>query len=145
MIDFELTHLALWATDLDASVAFYREFASMSVAAERREPSGTRVAWIADEHQRVILALLSPRRLPWRKRLGISFARRFGPPSHIGVECASRDRIVDLCDRARARGILRKAPSDRGGEAGFVGIIADPDGNDLELSFGQNTRSVLSE
>jgi len=141
--DFEFTHFAIWAGDLDASIAFYRKYAGMSVLSERSERSGTRVAWMADDHQRLILALLAPRRLPLAKRLGIALARRIGPPSHIGVECSSREEIQRLCELGRAEGILRKAAAERGGSTGFVGIIADPDGNDLELSFGQNTRDHL--
>lgn len=142
-IDFEFTHLAIWAHDLDASIAFYRKYAGMTVLTERTERSGARVAWMADVHQRSVLAMLSPKRLPIRKRIGIALARWIGPPSHIGVECSSSEEIERLCEEARSEGILRKPAAFRGGNIGFVGIIADPDGNDLELSFGQNTRDHL--
>jgi lactoylglutathione lyase len=143
-VDFELTHFAIWVSDLDASMAFYRDYAGMNVLNERRERSGTRAAWMADDQQRLILALLAPQRLPLAKRLGIELARRIGPPSHIGVECSSREEIERRCELARGQGILRKAAAERGGSTGYVGIIADPDGNDLELSFGQNTRDHLT-
>ena len=140
----ELTHLALWVSDLDASIEFYRKFAGMSVQTQRREETGTRVAWISDAAQRLILVLIGPYRMPLRRRFLIALMRRSRPPAHIGVECSSRDEIRQLCDMARAEGILRVPATERGGSTGFIGIIADPDGNDLELSFGQNTREYLN-
>ena len=140
---FELTHLAIWVADVKASIKFYETYAGMSILKERIEPSGTRVAWMTDDHKRLILGLLCPRRMPLAKRLGIALARLLGPPFHIGVECSSREVIERRCETARAARILRKAPRERGGNTGYVGIIADPDGNDLELSFGQNNRDHL--
>jgi catechol 2,3-dioxygenase-like lactoylglutathione lyase family enzyme len=139
----ELTHLALWVSDIDASIEFYLKYAGMSVLTQRQEKTGSRVAWISDDTQRLVLVLLEPFRMPLRKRFMIALMRRIRPPAHIGVECTTRDEIQQLCDMARSEGVLRKPPVDRGGSIGFVGFISDPDGNDLELSFGQNTREYL--
>ena len=42
-----LTHIALRATDLQRSVAFYAKYAGLVVAHERDE-DGTRVVWLAE-------------------------------------------------------------------------------------------------
>lgn len=38
---------------------------------------------------------------------------------------------------ATAEGVLRKAPENVGDPVGYYVFFADPDGNTLELSFGQ--------
>ena len=138
------THLALWVSDLDTSVDFYRKYAGMAILADRTEPSGTRVAWLADKDGRLALVLLAPNRMPLRRKFLIALMRRIRPPSHIGVECSSQDKVRSLCDLARSDGILRNGPRQFGGEIGFAGFIADPDGNDLELSHGQNVGRYLT-
>lgn len=138
------THLALWVSDLDASVEFYCKYAGMTVLTERTESSGSRVAWLADKHGHLVLVLFGPYRMPLRKRLFIALMRRMRPPAHIGVECSSEDEVRRLSGLARDEGILRKGPAQFGGEIGFAGFISDPDGNDLELSHGQNVGKYIS-
>lgn len=140
----ELTHLALWVSDIDKSLDFYDRYAGMTVQTQREEKTGSRVAWITDGHKRLILVLFCPRRMPLRKRLLIALMRRIRPPAHIGVECSSRNEVSRLSDLAGEEGVLRVPASDRGGSIGFAAIISDPDGNDLEISFGQNTRDYLA-
>ena len=38
---------------------------------------------------------------------------------------------------ATEEGVLRKAPEDLGDPVGYYVFFADPDGNTLELSYGQ--------
>ncbi len=42
-----LTHLALHVRDLEACVAFYREFCAMEIVHER-EDRGQRIVWLAE-------------------------------------------------------------------------------------------------
>ena len=60
-----------------------------------------------------------------------------GPFGHLGVACESREEIDRLCAEARREGRATRAPTDLGEPIGYVARIADPDGNSLELSFGQ--------
>ncbi|MNL85540.1 hypothetical protein D3C87_2138860 [compost metagenome] len=41
---------------------------------------------------------------------------------------------------ADAQGILRSPPTDSGHPVGYWTYISDPDGNTLELSYGQQIR-----
>ena len=145
MSEADFTHVALHVRDLERSLAFYREFGKLRVFEERGGPGGSRVAWLASESQRFVLVLVAPRRLSWRHRIGRALAKVLPPPSHLGVELGSREEVEALCEVARQRGILRRAPVDRGPPVGFYGMIADPDGNNVELSHGQTTRSVLEQ
>ena len=61
-----------------------------------------------------------------------------GPFGHLGVGCESRAEVDRLCAEARAEGRLRSGPTDTGYPVGYWAYIADPDGNNLEVSYGQD-------
>jgi hypothetical protein len=48
-----------------------------------------------------------------------------------------------LCDQARAEGRLKSGPSDNGCPVGYWAFVADPDGNNLEVSYGQEIGLVV--
>ena len=43
-----------------------------------------------------------------------------------------------MCAASRAEGRLRSGPTDTGYPVGYWAYIADPDGNNLEVSYGQD-------
>lgn len=143
MAKADLTHVALHVVNLDASLKFYRDYASMDVVDERTTPAGGRVVWLANSEARLVLVLIGSGRMSLRHRLARELARRLPPASHLGVELDSREEVVRLCERARKEGILRRAPADHGPPVGFYGMLADPDGNNFELSYDQTVREVL--
>jgi lactoylglutathione lyase len=127
MPDLGLTHVALTAGDLDASIAFYQKYARMAVV-HRRSREGVRSAWLTDRTRPFVLVL-------------VEAAGRHDPPlgpfGHLGVACASREEIDRLVVEASREGRPTRAPIDAGEPVGYVARIADPDGHSLELSFGQ--------
>jgi catechol 2,3-dioxygenase-like lactoylglutathione lyase family enzyme len=127
MPDLGLTHVAFAVRDLDASLAFYSKYAGMT-AVHRREHDGTRTAWLTDHMRPFVIVLI--------EGVGRSDAP-LGPFGHLGVACASRAEIDRLCAEAEAEGRPTEAPYDAGAPIGYVARIADPDGNSLELSYGQ--------
>ena len=127
MPDVGLTHVAFTVRDLDASLAFYAKYAGMMVV-HRRAHDGIRTAWITDQTRPFVIVLLEGAGQP---------DRPLGPMGHLGVACRSRAEIDRLYAEARAEGRLASAPVDRDAPIGYVARIADPDGNSLELSFGQ--------
>jgi hypothetical protein len=58
--------------------------------------------------------------------------------AHLGVACESREQVDALCDRARQRQLLLREAEDGGAPVGYWALLADPDGHQLELSFGQD-------
>ena len=127
MPDLGLTHIAFTVRDLDASLAFYAKYAGMA-AVHRRVHDGVRTAWLTDHTRPFVIVLVEgagPPDVP------------LGPFGHLGVACASREAIDRLHAEAQAEGRPTSAPFDAGAPIGYVARIADPDGNSLELSFGQ--------
>ncbi|MFW0973371.1 VOC family protein [Leclercia pneumoniae] len=129
-IDVGFTHVAFVVRDLEKSINFYSHYAGMEVV-HRREPDlpdARKVAWLSDHTRPFALVLVQSDNVT-DTPLG-----NFG---HLGVACASREEIDKKTQIARAQGILRREPVDAGEPVGYYVFFADPDGNTLELSYGQ--------
>jgi len=129
-IDVGFTHVAFVVRDLDKSVAFYQRYAGMDVVHSREPgvPDARKVAWLSDHSRPFALVLVQADNVT-DTPLG-----QFG---HLGVACATREEIDRKTVMAREEGCLRKEPQDYGEPVGYFVFLADPDGNTLELSFGQ--------
>ena len=57
MPDLGLTHVALTAHDLDASIAFYEKYARMAVV-HRRAREGVRSVWLSDHTRPFVIVLV---------------------------------------------------------------------------------------
>ena len=114
----------------------------MQVVHRRTDPdSGTSVAWISDLTRPFVLVLIEVPDLdagPLDERLGgVVLPRRDG----------RRDRaeVDDLCARARAEGRTVMGPIDSGPPVGYWAYIVDPDGHNLEISFGQEVGLTVDD
>lgn len=130
MSDLGLTHVAFAVKDLEASIRFYRTYANMQVVHRRPgDQPGAGVAWVSDLTRPFVVVLI--------QAPGLSDTP-LGPFGHLGVGCASRAEVDHLADLARREGRLRSPPKDSGPPVGYWAYIADPDGNTLEVAFGQD-------
>ena len=128
MADIGLTHVALPARDLEASVAFYRKYARMEVVHRRKDAStGFGVVWLSDRTRPFVIVLVQVPHVE----------RPLAPLAHLGVGCPTREEVDRLCGEARREGELRLGPIDAGYPVGYWAFLADPDGHTLELAFGQ--------
>jgi len=126
--DIGLTHVALPARDLEASIAFYRKYARMEVVHRRKDAStGFGVVWLSDRTRPFVIVLVQVPRVE----------RPLAPLAHLGVGCPTREEVDRLCGEARREGALRLGPVDAGYPVGYWAFLADPDGHTLELAFGQ--------
>jgi catechol 2,3-dioxygenase-like lactoylglutathione lyase family enzyme len=121
--------VALPVSDLDASLQFYEQYADMQVVHRRTDPdSGTSVAWISDLTRPFVLVLIEVPAVD---------ACLGGTYCHVGLGVTSRDDVDARCERARAEGRGVFGPLDAGPPVGYWAYIVDPDGHNLEISFGQ--------
>ncbi len=125
--DLGLTHVALTVKDAAASVAFYGRYASMQVVHERAEHSGHKVVWLSDKTRPFVIVLIEVAQVDVLLK----------GSAHLGVGCPSKEEVDRLCALARSEGRLVHAPHDAGYPVGYWGMIADPDGHNLEVAFGQ--------
>lgn len=70
-----------------------------------------------------------------------------GPISHLGFALGSREEVDAVAVEAKNQGLLKFGPTFLNPYAGYLCIIADPDGHGVEFSHGQalGRSSVQSE
>jgi len=124
-----ITHLALGVQNLDRTIAFYRKHVRLHVVHERVD-GGARVVWLADRETDVDFVL-------------VLFEVPDHPPpgpatlKHLGFAVASRQEVDEAAAAGRADGVLVVEPVYAGPIVGYFCIVADPDGNHVEFSYGQ--------
>jgi catechol 2,3-dioxygenase-like lactoylglutathione lyase family enzyme len=136
LIDRGLTHVALPVTDLDASLEFYRRYADMDVVHRRRDDeTGGQVVWVSDRTRPFVIVLIE-HDAPDGGLTGFS---------HLGVGCETRQEVDRRCEVARGEGRAVLGPLDSGPPVGYWAFITDPDGNNLELSHGQEVGLTVEQ
>lgn len=126
-----MTHLALQVRDLEACIAFYRDYCGMEVAHERAAPdTGERIVWLAEpgREKEFIFVILPGGR--GRDQAAADF-------SHFGFALASRAEVDAVAEKARRDGILVWEPREEPYPVGYYCGVKDPDGNFVEFSYGQ--------
>lgn len=124
--DVGATHLALVVADANRSIAFYARYARMEVVHDRQDPGGSRVVWLSDLTRPFVLVLIEG-----------DVEARLGGFCHLGVGCESREEVDRRAAAGRQDGCLTHGPVDAGYPVGYYAFLRDPDGHNLELSFGQ--------
>ena len=129
-------HVALQVSDIDRSIAFYERWANLKVIDRLEDPkSGNKAARMGDGGaSSVVVSLAQSATQPVDHLLaGLG---------HLGVGCADRAEVERRCAEAADDGCLAKGPVDSGFPLGYWAFLTDPDGHQLELSYGQNDMSA---
>ena len=140
-----LTHIALPVRDLDATLAFYAKYTTLVVIHRRHDDeTGLSTAWLAneadrttDEAARFVIVLIEGK-LPTNITGDIEEEYGFLTSiSHLGLSCTTRDEIDAIAEMARDDGCLLLGPMYRNEIVGYICIVTDPDGNNIEFSVEQ--------
>jgi catechol 2,3-dioxygenase-like lactoylglutathione lyase family enzyme len=124
-----LTHIALHVRDLDACIAFYRDYCGLALVHDRQDESG-RVVWLAEPGQeKDFIIVLIPG--------GPGRDQGEGDYSHLGFALDSRAAVDAIAAKAEADGRLDWPPREEPYPVGYYCGVRDPDGNMVEFSFGQ--------
>ena len=124
-----LTHLALHVRDLEACLAFYRDFCAMVPVRERGQ-GPERIVWLAEPGREAELIFVLLPGGPGRDQ-------GEGDYSHLGFALESKAAVDAVAKRARAAGCLAWPPRQEPYPVGYYCGLRDPDGNFVEFSFGQ--------
>jgi catechol 2,3-dioxygenase-like lactoylglutathione lyase family enzyme len=128
MADIGLTHVALTSANIAESIAFYQRYAKMTVVHRRRDAETNKsVVWLSDRTRPFVVVLLETDHA----------SNELTGFAHLGVGCESREEIDRLCEQARREGRECIGPNDYGYPVGYWAFIVDPDGHNLEVSYGQ--------
>ncbi len=133
MTDIGLTHIALPCTDLERTIAFYRDYADMEVV-HRREEGSSRVVWLSDRTRPFVIVFLETKTVD----------RPLGPFAHLGVACSSKEEVDARIAHARVAGVAIEGPEDYGPPVGYWVFLRDPDGHTLELAYGQDVEVAVN-
>ncbi len=150
-----LTHIALPVQDIDATLAFYRKYTTLDVIHERVDPeTNLRTAWLANpgDHPtgdvgeidadeppaaRFVIVLICgklPTKITGDIKEEYGFLRSI---SHLGLSCDSREDVDRIAAMAKEDGCLLLGPMYRNVVVGYICIVTDPDGNNIEFSVEQ--------
>ena len=139
-----LTHIALPVRDLDATLAFYEKYTKLVNIHERQDPeTGLRTAWLANKRDitdagaRFVIVLIHgklPTKITGDIKEQYGFLKSI---SHLGISVESRTEVDRLAEMAREEGCLLLGPMYRNEVVGYICVVTDPDGNNLEFSVEQ--------
>lgn len=139
-----LTHIALPVRDLDAHLAFYEKYTTMETIHERvDDDTGLRTAWLAnsedktEEAARFVIVLIEgklPTEITGDIEEEYGFLRSI---AHLGISLDSREDVDRVAAMAEEEGILVLGPMYRNPVVGYICLIRDPDGNNIEFSVEQ--------
>jgi lactoylglutathione lyase len=140
-----LTHIALPVRSLAATLAFYAKYTDLAVIQEREDPdTGLRTAWLANERDRTsdgaarFVIVLIEGKLP--TKITGDIQEKYGfltSISHLGLSLDTREEVDRIAELAREEGCLLLGPMYRNEVVGYICIVTDPDGNNLEFSVEQ--------
>jgi lactoylglutathione lyase len=139
-----LTHIALPVRDLEATLAFYAKYTKLVNIHEREDPqTGLRTAWLAnarditDAGARFVIVLIHgklPTNITGDIKEQYGFLKSI---SHLGISVESRAEVDRLAELAREDGCLLLGPMYRNEVVGYICVVTDPDGNNIEFSVEQ--------
>src|SRR6056297_3340289 len=140
-----LTHIALPVRDLAATLAFYERYTTLAVIHERfDDETGMRTAWLANERDRTadeaarFVIVLIEGKLPTKITGDIEESYGFLTSiSHLGLSLDTREEVDEIAAMAEEEGCLLLGPMYRNEVVGYICIVTDPDGNNLEFSVEQ--------
>jgi catechol 2,3-dioxygenase-like lactoylglutathione lyase family enzyme len=138
-LDVGFSHVALPIASADRSIDFYSRYAGMQVVHRRTEPSAAdgataSVVWLSDLTRPFVVVLIET-----------EVTHELGGFAHLGIGCATRADVDRLCALARDEGRRVSGPYDSGPPVGYWAIVTDPDGHNLELSFGQEVGFTVEQ
>jgi predicted lactoylglutathione lyase len=126
-------------------LAFYERYTTMKVIHQRVDPeTNLRTAWLANErditeHGARFVIVLIEGQVP-RNVVGDAIQEHYGfltSFSHLGISLDSRDDVDRVAAMAKEEGCLVLGPMYRNEVVGYICLIRDPDGNNVEFSVEQ--------
>ncbi len=139
-----LTHIALPVRNLDETLAFYAKYTTLVNIHERHDPdTDMRSVWLANARDvtataaRFVIVLICgklPTKITGDIKEEYGFLRSI---SHLGISLESREEVDQIAAMAKEEGCLLLGPMYRNEVVGYICVVTDPDGNNLEFSVEQ--------
>ena len=139
-----LTHIALPVRNLEDTLAFFDKYTTLVNIHERLDAdTGMRSVWLANERDvteaaaRFVIVLIHgklPTKITGDIKEEYGFLRSI---SHLGISLETREQVDRVAAMAKEDGCLLLGPMYRNEVVGYICVITDPDGNNVEFSVEQ--------
>jgi len=131
--------------DIETSIAWYLEMTPIELLARRTDQFG-HGAWLgmSDSPDRpfiLVLAQFFPESDPYADATTATMS----PFAHIGIELPERSDVDEIAARGRELGCLTMPATDLPPPVGYVCMLSDPDGNNVEYSHDQGVYAAAQE
>ncbi|MBY8824203.1 VOC family protein [Sphingomonas colocasiae] len=139
------THIALHVKDIEKTIAWYERYTHLKLLQRGQEMLGYN-AWLGDSTTAdnpfvLVLAQFFEGKDP--------FAPAQHPPmapfAHIGIELPTKEAVDEVAARASADGCLGFGPKQMPKHVGYICMLKDPDGNNVEFSYDQGVYEKARE
>ena len=130
--------------NLGATMAFFEKYTTLVNIHEREDPeTGLHSVWLANQRDitsagaRFVIVLISgklPTKITGDIKEEYGFLRSI---SHLGISLQSREQVDRIAAMAKEDGCLLLGPMYRNEVVGYICIVTDPDGNNVEFSVEQ--------
>lgn len=124
------THCALHVRDIDASIAFYRDYCGLKVVHTHGERPQERTVWMAEEGREAIFVLVLVSG-------GGGQRQSEADMTHYGFAVGRREDIDRIAEMGRQAGCLHWEAQELPYPVGYLCALKDPDGYIIEFSYGQ--------
>ena len=121
-----ITHIALHVEDLDTCIDFYQGFCELEIVHKRDS-----AAWLTNEalRNKFVIVLIKDGKKNKQK-----FKKDF---SHIGIAVDSLEELFKKVKEGKKLGCYAFGPFEEDYPTGHIAGFLDPNGNLVELSYGQ--------
>lgn len=125
-----IEHVALWTTDLERSRYFYTTYFGATASDRYHNPARHFTSYFLRFASGARLKLMH---LPALLEGGAAAALRVGY-AHLAFSTGSQDAVDRLTERLRADGYSVLGEPRTTGDGYYESIVADPDGNPVEIT-----------
>jgi lactoylglutathione lyase len=126
------THITATVSDLERSIEFYTSFCNLKLLKDRRNEGGSTI-WLGPEPAEGENATFV---------LVFTKGEVTNRLEHLGFQCDAKEQVDAIAEEAQRLGILVESPTLIGGSVGYFTVIKDPDGHQVEFTFGQPLKGL---
>lgn len=124
-----VSHQLIVISSLNVTLPYYLEYTGLRLLHRHNRPEQQQqVVWLGSRPHGSRLILVE----------GAKVETAIGPYGHVGISCKTREEYLELLRKVQEKGILERGPLSQPWPIAEWFSILDPDGNRLEISYGQD-------
>ena len=123
-----ISHIALWTTDLERMKSFYQTWFDAQAGEKYTNPNtGFQSYFLHFESDPPLEIMTGP-------EVNASSSGKLAGYAHIAFALGSKEAVIALTEKMREAGVVVLSAPRTTGDGYFESVIADPDGNPVEIT-----------